>query len=226
MSGSFQKDADTYHCPVCLDILQQPVTLPCGHSYCMSCIETYWDNRGEEKGYSCPQCRETFYPRPCLRRNIVLTELVEKLRGTVKIQSDSPVPPPSCGSGDVKCDICSGKKLKAVRSCLVCMISLCETHMQSHYEVPALKKHKLVKATHMQQRMCSQHDRPLEMFCCTDQTCVCMRCAMTEHRSHHVVPPEEERREKQVRSLSPYNSIYVLLSGKAYRADMYFIMYY
>lgn len=204
MSTVLQKDAETYHCPVCLDILQQPVTLPCGHSYCMDCIKAFWVDQDEKMGYSCPQCRETFTPRPSLRRNIMLTELVEKLRSTM-IQSASSVPS-SCGSGDVQCDICTGRKLKAVRSCLVCLVSLCETHIQSHYEVPALKRHKLVKATHVQQRLCSQHDRPLEMFCCTDQTCVCMQCAMTGHRSHHIVPPEEERREKQVRShsISPH----------------------
>uniref|UniRef100_A0A3B4WTP4 RING-type domain-containing protein n=1 Tax=Seriola lalandi dorsalis TaxID=1841481 RepID=A0A3B4WTP4_SERLL len=66
-------DQEQFCCSVCLDLLKEPVTINCGHSYCRGCIEGYWDQEKEKGGYSCPLCRETFNPRPLLKRNNMLS---------------------------------------------------------------------------------------------------------------------------------------------------------
>nr|XP_046208284.1 tripartite motif-containing protein 16-like isoform X2 [Oncorhynchus gorbuscha] len=197
-STKMAENQELFCCFVCLDLLKDPVTTACGHSYCMGCIKERWDQDDLKGVYSCPQCRQTFTPRPILKRNIVLAEVVEKLKKT-GLQA---APPPAlcyAGPGDVACDFCTGtRKQKALMSCLVCLAPYCETHLQPHYEFPAFKKHKLVKATtQLQEKICFHHDKLLEVYCRTDQQCICYQCVMDEHKGHDTVSAAAERTEKQ-----------------------------
>ncbi|XP_041100023.1 tripartite motif-containing protein 16-like [Polyodon spathula] len=186
---------DQFSCSVCLELLKDPVAIPCGHSYCMGCIKNCWDQTDHTGVYSCPQCRETFTPRPDLRRNTMLAEVVEELKKT------GLNPPPAqsyAGPGDVPCDFCTGRKFKAVKSCLTCLASYCETHVKPHYEGAAFKRHKLINATgNLEQKLCAEHQRLCEVFCRTDQTCICLLCSQDKHKSHDTVSAETERTGKQ-----------------------------
>ncbi|XP_053533260.1 tripartite motif-containing protein 16 [Ictalurus punctatus] len=193
--ASISVDQDQFSCPVCLDLLKEPVVIPCGHSFCNVCINDCWDQEEKSGVYCCPQCRDTFTPRPVLRRNNMLAEVVEKLKTEVQAAS-----PAHCyaGPGDVECDFCTGRKHKAVKSCLVCVASLCETHLKPHLEIPALKKHKLVEASgNLQEKICSEHDKVLEVYCRTDQSFICYLCMTDEHKSHDTVSVKAYRSEKQ-----------------------------
>ncbi|XP_051743135.1 tripartite motif-containing protein 16-like isoform X2 [Ctenopharyngodon idella] len=182
---------DEFTCPVCLDLMKDPVTMHCGHSYCKICITGCWD---QKRVYSCPQCRQTFRPRPALAKNIILAEMVEKLKKT-KLPADC-----YAGAGDVQCDVCTGRKYKAVKSCLVCQESFCQTHFDRHEEYHSRKPHKVIDATgRLQDMICHKHDRELEMYCITDQQCICVRCKEYEHKNHNTVSTAEQRTEKQKR---------------------------
>uniref|UniRef100_A0A3Q4MHV2 RING-type domain-containing protein n=1 Tax=Neolamprologus brichardi TaxID=32507 RepID=A0A3Q4MHV2_NEOBR len=74
---TIQLDQEKLSCSICLQLLKLPVTIPCGHSYCMDCIKNYWD---EKETHSCPQCREIFTPQPVLVKNTMLAELLEDLK--------------------------------------------------------------------------------------------------------------------------------------------------
>ncbi|XP_014860763.1 PREDICTED: tripartite motif-containing protein 16-like [Poecilia mexicana] len=94
----------------------------------------------------------------------MLADLVEDLKktGLQAAQADCRY----IGSEDVACDVCTGRKMKAVKSCLSCSASYCKDHLQRHYDDPQLQKHKLVSPSKtLQDNICSCHEEVMEIFC-------------------------------------------------------------
>ncbi|XP_074530393.1 E3 ubiquitin/ISG15 ligase TRIM25-like [Halichoeres trimaculatus] len=189
-------DRESFSCSICLDLLGDPVALPCGHNYCMSCIQNHWDTEDEKRVYSCPQCRQTFTPRPVLLRNTMLEIVLQELKKS-SLQA-APDRPSYAGPEDVACDVCSGRKLKAIKSCQVCLISFCQKHLQPHHESPAYERHKLVEPSRrLQENICSRHDEVMKLFCRTDQQSICYLCSVDQHKGHDVVSAAAEMSQKQ-----------------------------
>uniref|UniRef100_A0A673MI52 E3 ubiquitin-protein ligase TRIM39-like n=1 Tax=Sinocyclocheilus rhinocerous TaxID=307959 RepID=A0A673MI52_9TELE len=175
--------AEELHCSVCLDVFTDPVSTPCGHNFCKSCLNQCWDNSQDCK---CPLCKETFSKRPDLKINTALRQVAQLF------QKKS-----SLSKSEVLCDICDERKKKALKSCLLCQTSYCETHLEFHHKI-YLKKHKLLDPVkNMKDYICQKHERPLELFCRDDQTRLCVFCTDGDHKTHNTVPLEEESKEKK-----------------------------
>ncbi|KAM9820347.1 E3 ubiquitin-protein ligase TRIM47-like [Neosynchiropus ocellatus] len=189
---SVELKREAFFCPICQDLLKDPVALPCGQSFCKSCVEGSWDTEDEGNVYECPQCSQSFSPRPVLQKNIVLAEFVEELKKAEAADLYA-------GPDDVACDVCAEKKLKALKSCLVCVLSYCEQHLQPHLEESAFRRHTLVQPSkQLQEVICSEHDEVKKLFCRTDQQVICSLCAVDQHKGHHIISVAAERREKEV----------------------------
>ncbi|XP_037533105.1 tripartite motif-containing protein 16-like [Nematolebias whitei] len=188
-------DQEHLNCSICLDLLKDPVTPKCGHSFCTSCIENHWDREDHRRYYTCPQCRKRFRRRPAVAKTIVLADLVEELK---KNQQAAPADHCYAGPEDVSCDVCSERKLKAAKFCLVCLASFCEKHLQPHHEAPPLQKHQLVEPSKkLQENICPRHNEMIKVFCRTDQKLICSRCLVDEHQGHETVSAAAGRAEKQ-----------------------------
>ncbi|XP_074533963.1 E3 ubiquitin-protein ligase TRIM11-like [Halichoeres trimaculatus] len=182
---------DQFLCSICLDVFTDPVSTPCGHNFCKKCITDHWD---VNLPYNCPNCKEIFFSRPQLRVNTFISEMAAQFRQSAQQEASSSnslgqqIPEP----GEVPCDVCTGTKLKALKSCLVCLVSYCHTHLEPHLKMSGLKRHQLIDPVeNLEGRMCEKHDKLLELFCKNDQMCVCVLCSVTDHRTHDVVPLKE-----------------------------------
>ncbi|XP_060790206.1 E3 ubiquitin-protein ligase TRIM21-like [Neoarius graeffei] len=171
-------------CSICLDVFTHPVTTQCGHNFCKSCLTQCWE---KSQHCYCPLCKEKFTKKPELKINTTVREVADHFKK--KRDPDKP---------EVLCDACTGEKLKALKSCLDCRATYCKTHLKPHNHVPSLQKHKLINPVeNLEDYICQKHERPLELFCRDDQTCVCQFCTETDHKNHNTVPLEEESGERK-----------------------------
>ncbi|KAL7846204.1 hypothetical protein AOLI_G00243960 [Acnodon oligacanthus] len=67
---SRERDAlfqDQLRCGVCRQLLTDPVSVTCGHSFCRQCIDSYWDKSSPSGDFACPRCRKRSKMRPVLK---------------------------------------------------------------------------------------------------------------------------------------------------------------
>ncbi|XP_059353739.1 E3 ubiquitin/ISG15 ligase TRIM25-like [Carassius carassius] len=201
MSSSMSSLSEEIQCSICLDVFTDPVTTPCGHNFCKICLNKCWDN---SQTCSCPYCKDTFKQRPDLKINTTLRELVDHCK------KKSPEK-----TTEVLCDICEERKLKALKSCLVCQSSYCETHLEPHLRVAGLKKHKLMDpVSNLEDYICQKHDRPLDLFCRDDQTCVCSICTVTDHKNHNTVAIEEDSEKKKTELMKTQKDMQQMIQNR------------
>ncbi|XP_054476629.1 LOW QUALITY PROTEIN: E3 ubiquitin-protein ligase TRIM21-like [Anoplopoma fimbria] len=125
---------DQFLCSICLDVFTDPVAIPCGHNFCKTCITQHWDVNVQ---CQCPNCKKVFNTRPELQINTLISEMAAQFRQSAQQKArNSSSEQQADKPGEVPCDVCTGTKLKAMKSCLVCLVSYCETHLEPHLTVP------------------------------------------------------------------------------------------
>ncbi|KAM9335530.1 E3 ubiquitin-protein ligase TRIM21-like [Symphorus nematophorus] len=194
MASATASPSETYSlekhltCSICMDSFVDPVTTACGHSFCKDCL----DGSIMHSDRSCPLCKQHQNKTPDV--NIVLRSIVEEIKKSPTIDNDKYTGAP----GEVACDLCTGRKLKAKKSCLVCLASYCSTHLENHSSTERLKGHKLVEPVeNLDERACLQHGRPLELYSREKEKCICVRCMNICNSQDEVVSTEDEWNKKK-----------------------------
>ncbi|XP_038153356.1 E3 ubiquitin-protein ligase TRIM47-like [Cyprinodon tularosa] len=175
---------DQFLCSICLDVFNEPVSTPCGHTFCKACLNRHWEGK---QGRQCPMCNNKFNKDLKLSVNNSFREIVEafkKPRVTAEATS-------SGKPREVLCDICSVNKIRASKTCLVCLSSFCDRHLEPHLRVAALKRHKLSDPDpDLEEKICKEHNQIFEFFCLNDHVSFCALC--TEHIDNFKVRLNEE----------------------------------
>ncbi|XP_067914724.1 E3 ubiquitin/ISG15 ligase TRIM25-like [Heterodontus francisci] len=185
---------DSLACGICLEMFKDPVTIPCGHSFCLGCIQSCWDRDTDGGAHSCPQCQQGFTPRPQLLRSLALCRVLEDFASSRGSFAEGPV----AGPGDVSCDFCTHIKLQAAQSCLLCLASYCGFHLKPHQENVVFQHHNLAQPVkELSQRRCPAHGKALDLLCRTNQIFFCSVCTTKEHRKHETVTVEEEGADRK-----------------------------
>ncbi|XP_067849468.1 E3 ubiquitin/ISG15 ligase TRIM25-like [Heptranchias perlo] len=170
-------------CAVCLQVYQDPVVLPCQHSFCLKCIEVVWIHAVDRDGISCPQCCRKFDTRPSLEKNFTLRNIVEKYSQSRTAAESAPV----------MCDNCIENPSLAVKTCLKCETAFCSLHLKPHLTKEIFKDHTVVDPVHdLIHRKCPDHKKILEFYCEEDEKCVCVSCTIIgKHKSHTLLSLDE-----------------------------------
>uniref|UniRef100_A0A8C6SB87 E3 ubiquitin-protein ligase TRIM21-like n=1 Tax=Neogobius melanostomus TaxID=47308 RepID=A0A8C6SB87_9GOBI len=198
-SVSCRLSEEQFLCSICLEVFSAPVTTPCGHSFCSACINLHWDS---SDSITCPLCKQDLSSTPHLKVSTVLAEMVSQLKVTPEdedlvtekeiseLQSSAPV--------EVDCDLCSEPRLRALKSCLVCLFSYCQSHIQPHLTNPRLRRHQLIEARpNLEEHICPEHNWPLQLFCRDHSHFLCLECSYVEDKSHDTVPLKKECEAQQ-----------------------------
>ncbi|XP_040001964.1 E3 ubiquitin/ISG15 ligase TRIM25 isoform X2 [Xiphias gladius] len=184
---------DELTCSICLSTFEVPVTIPCGHNFCQDCLLATW-----KETYSCPQCRTHFANKPELRKNTVLSTVVEtfNLRST-KSEASLFEEEKKVGEEDViRCDTCM--EAEASQTCLTCMASFCDEHLRPHRENPIFRLHQLSEPVgDLSDRICPDHHKLMELFCSQHGRPICSLCLQHVHKGCSFTSPEEQRNLKE-----------------------------
>ncbi|XP_077942350.1 zinc-binding protein A33 [Gasterosteus aculeatus] len=133
-------------CHICSETFRDPVSLSCGHSFCSSCLQRFWEQAGNKK---CPICKRKS-SKDDLGVNFSLKALADsfaerqKTGSTETEKGEKKVEVVCCEHGEETKVFCEDEQ-KAV--CPVCEFSLHQSHkvvpleqaVRNNQEIPDLK---------------------------------------------------------------------------------------
>ena len=192
-------------CPLCLETVKDPKTLPCLHSFCLQCIDKHaeYAKRKLETTIKCPGCQASFQiPEGgtfgSLPTSFYLNRLVDLLAlrdGRKEAQ---------------RCSSCEENNT-ATCYCFVCQNFLCEDCFDAHQRLKATRGHRSVFIENLQAQdvedlmhrpaMCAKkyhENEPLDYYCQDCSVCICHKCSIVSHNRHSLVDLQEAAEEQKM----------------------------
>lgn len=209
-------------CPICLELFEDPLLLPCAHSLCFNCahrilVSHCATNEPVESitAFQCPTCRYviTLSQRGLdgLKRNVTLQNIIDRFQKASVSGPNSPSETrrerafdsnsmSSCEK--VLCQFCDQDPAQeAVKTCVTCEVSYCEECLKAtHPNKKPFTGHRLIEPipdSHIRGLMCLEHeDEKVNMYCVTDDQLICALCKLVGRHRDHQVAALSERYDK------------------------------
>ncbi|XP_043080852.1 E3 ubiquitin-protein ligase TRIM39-like isoform X3 [Puntigrus tetrazona] len=181
-------------CAICLQLYRDPVTLPCGHNYCLGCIQNAASAEDPKSPKRCPECREEYGSTETLPKNFKLSSIVD---GFLVATTGGGLR----GGPTMPCDQCLDNPVAAVKFCTRCEMSLCPGHLKKH-EDQYRSLHVLVELpAERDGKRCPVHLKVTEYLCAQERLFLCSECLMEGTHQHHEVQTFEVAKEEMKRVL-------------------------
>ena len=187
---ALKKVEEQITCPICLEHFTNPKLVPCGHSFCLQCLQRVPIELVNGSHYlPCPTCRMSC-PVPdkgvaSLPPSFIINNLIE-VYGLLKKVSDHQ---------HASCDICDDNN--ADRYCKQCAKFLCPQCLHHHNNWKPHTSHQIIcldevassvyllpQAKPDPTMICTDHNEPLKVFCNTCQQLICRDCTVKKHKDH------------------------------------------
>uniref|UniRef100_A0A8C0JA45 RING-type E3 ubiquitin transferase n=1 Tax=Chelonoidis abingdonii TaxID=106734 RepID=A0A8C0JA45_CHEAB len=214
-------------CPICLELFEDPLLLPCAHSLCFNCahrilVSHCATNESVESitAFQCPTCRYviTLNQRGLdgLKRNVTLQNIIDRFQKASVSGPNSPSETrrerafdsnSMSSSEKVLCQFCDQDPAQeAVKTCVTCEVSYCEECLKAtHPNKKPFTGHRLIEPipdSHIRGLMCLEHeDEKVNMYCVTDDQLICALCKLVGRHRDHQVAALSERYDKLKQNL-------------------------
>ena len=199
---NLRKEAE---CPLCLETVNEPKTLPCLHSFCLLCLDKHADyaRRQLQTTIKCPVCLTCFYiPEGDTFSGLPTSFHLNRLVDLLSLRE---------GSAEAqRCSSCQENSTAACY-CFVCQNFLCTTCFEAHQRLKATRGHRNILVENLQAHdveelirrpvMCSQQyhtDEALEYYCEECKVCICHKCSVVSHNRHTMVDMQKAADEQKM----------------------------
>uniref|UniRef100_A0A3B3Z1R2 Uncharacterized protein n=1 Tax=Poecilia mexicana TaxID=48701 RepID=A0A3B3Z1R2_9TELE len=188
-------------CPICLELFEDPLLLPCAHSLCFNCAHRILVSHCSTSkplesisAFQCPTCRYviTLNHRGLegLKRNVTLQNIIDRFQ---KASLSGPNSPTESRRHSHPCQFCEqDPPREAVKTCVTCEVSYCDRCLRAtHPNKKPFTSHRLVEPvpdTHLRGLTCLEHENEkVNMYCLVDDQLICALCKLVgRHRDHQV----------------------------------------
>ena len=178
-------------CPLCLETVNNPKTLPCIHSFCLECLDKHanFARRQLQATIKCPVCQTSFQiPEGDSFKNLPASYHLNRLVDVLALKDG--------GTQTRKCSSCDENNT-ASSYCFVCQIFLCTSCFEAHQRLKTTRGHRnvVIEKLNVQDvqelihrpAMCSQQyheNQPLEFYCEECKVLICQKCCIVSHNRH------------------------------------------
>uniref|UniRef100_A0A3P9PQV5 Midline 2 n=1 Tax=Poecilia reticulata TaxID=8081 RepID=A0A3P9PQV5_POERE len=198
-------------CPICLELFEDPLLLPCAHSLCFNCAHRILVSHCSTSkplesisAFQCPTCRYviTLNHRGLegLKRNVTLQNIIDRFQKASLSGPNSPTESrrlqtqrPYTMDPRISCQFCEqDPPREAVKTCVTCEVSYCDRCLRAtHPNKKPFTSHRLVEPvpdTHLRGLTCLEHENEkVNMYCLVDDQLICALCKLVgRHRDHQV----------------------------------------